>query len=86
MKQIWVVVGESEEYSDYQETNVAAYECEKMAKDHCDAANEQRRRNRGSGGFGSQTNQYDLSKDNPCYYGCENYRVDMIEISESFTR
>ena len=86
---VWVVVGETGEYSDYSEWNVAAFTTESEAinfKEECE-----RETSRISGGTKNSPrlregfrHAYD-TQFHMDYTGTS-YRVDMVEVFESFTK
>ena len=86
---VWVVVGETGEYSDYSEWNVAAFTTETEAirfKEECER--EVFRISDGTKGNPRLREGFRHSYDTQFHmdYTGTSYRVDMVEVFESFTK
>lgn len=82
---VWVVVGETGEYSDYSEWNVAAFTDERQAEAFKDAC--QREAEKVNGKHCEIRNGFRHAYDTQfhCEYSGTSYRVDMVQVFDSFT-
>ena len=84
MRNVWIVMGETGEYSDYREWNVAGYTTEEEAEKHKNAA--QREADKVNNGDIQTRHGFKNAYDTQfyCDYTGTRYNVVMVEVHESF--